>query len=130
MNLLKFPLLLLTLLKLNCVWAGRNVDAGYTPIVDPGQLTSRTVFAPASLQLERWAATHSQESAGTAKDDFGCPFPSLTASLGIESRGPLLLQDAFLLTELATFNRERIPERVVHAKGNNKYFCLFILCSI
>jgi hypothetical protein len=33
------------------------------------------------------------------------------------SSGPLLLQDYHLLDTLATFNRERIPERVVHARG-------------
>ena len=32
-------------------------------------------------------------------------------------RGPILLQDHVLIDELAHFDRERIPERVVHAKG-------------
>lgn len=32
-------------------------------------------------------------------------------------RGPVLLQDFHLLEKLAHFNRERVPERVVHAKG-------------
>jgi len=32
-------------------------------------------------------------------------------------RGPALLQDVHLAEKLAHFNRERIPERVVHAKG-------------
>ena len=32
-------------------------------------------------------------------------------------RGPLLIQDRALLEEIAHFDRERIPERVVHAKG-------------
>lgn len=32
-------------------------------------------------------------------------------------RGPLLLQDTHMLDTLATFNRERIPERIVHARG-------------
>jgi catalase len=33
------------------------------------------------------------------------------------SRGPTLIQDVHLLEKLAHFNRERVPERVVHAKG-------------
>jgi len=33
------------------------------------------------------------------------------------NRGPVLLQDVHLIEKLAHFNRERIPERVVHAKG-------------
>jgi len=32
-------------------------------------------------------------------------------------RGPILLQDFHLIDKLAHFDRERIPERVVHAKG-------------
>ena len=32
-------------------------------------------------------------------------------------RGQVLLQDIVLLDEMAHFDRERIPERVVHAKG-------------
>ena len=31
--------------------------------------------------------------------------------------GPILIQDVHLLEKLAHFNRERVPERVVHAKG-------------
>lgn len=38
---------------------------------------------------------------------------SLTAGVG----GPVLIQDTFLIEKLAHFDRERIPERVVHAKG-------------
>lgn len=36
-------------------------------------------------------------------------------------RGPVLLQDFFLHEKLAQFNRERIPERVVHAKGTGVF---------
>lgn len=36
-------------------------------------------------------------------------------------RGALLLEDVYLLEKLATFVRERIPERVVHAKGAGAY---------
>jgi catalase len=37
------------------------------------------------------------------------------------SMGPLLLQDFHLIDLLAHFDRERIPERVVHAKGAGAY---------
>src|SRR5450830_864261 len=36
-------------------------------------------------------------------------------------RGPLLMQDVQLLEQLQHFNRERIPERVVHANGSGAY---------
>lgn len=37
------------------------------------------------------------------------------------AHGPALLQDVHLMEKLAHFNRERIPERVVHAKGTGAY---------
>lgn len=40
-----------------------------------------------------------------------------TGSQTVGKRGPILLQDINLIDELAHFTRERIPERVVHAKG-------------
>jgi catalase len=36
-------------------------------------------------------------------------------------RGPVLIQDYILHEKMAHFNRERIPERVVHAKGTGAY---------
>ena len=37
------------------------------------------------------------------------------------ARGPAMMQDVHLMEKLAHFNRERIPERVVHAKGAGAY---------
>jgi len=50
-------------------------------------------------------------------NNFGAPVPDNEHSLSAGERGPLLLQDYFLVEKLAHFDRERIPERVVHAKG-------------
>ncbi len=47
----------------------------------------------------------------------GIPVPDNQTSLTAGERGPVLLQDHYLLEKLAHFNRERIPERVVHAKA-------------
>ncbi|KAG5177531.1 catalase [Tribonema minus] len=47
----------------------------------------------------------------------GRPIETITASQTAGPRGPILLQDFTLLDSLAHFDRERIPERVVHAKG-------------
>jgi catalase len=47
----------------------------------------------------------------------GAPMADNQNSLTAGARGPLLLQDYQLLEKLAHQNRERIPERVVHAKG-------------
>ena len=48
---------------------------------------------------------------------FGIPVGDDQNSLTAGTRGPILIQDAHLLEKLAHFDRERIPERVVHAKG-------------
>ena len=47
----------------------------------------------------------------------GIPVPDNQTSLTAGERGPTLLQDHYLLEKLAHFSRERIPERVVHAKA-------------
>lgn len=47
----------------------------------------------------------------------GVPVSDNQNSLTIGERGPVLLQDVHLIEKLAHFNRERIPERVVHARG-------------
>ncbi|WP_377793587.1 catalase KatA [Paenibacillus yanchengensis] len=48
---------------------------------------------------------------------FGAPVADNQNSMTAGSRGPTLIQDVHLLEKLAHFNRERVPERVVHAKG-------------
>ncbi|OGD45621.1 catalase [Candidatus Bathyarchaeota archaeon RBG_16_48_13] len=47
----------------------------------------------------------------------GVPVSDNQSSLTVGDRGPVLLQDVHLIEKLAHFDRERIPERVVHAKG-------------
>jgi catalase len=49
--------------------------------------------------------------------DAGIPAPSDEHSLSAGPNGPLLLQDHYLVQKMAQFNRERVPERVVHARG-------------
>ncbi len=51
----------------------------------------------------------------------GIPYYNNEDTLSAGSRGPLLLQDFILHEKMAHFNRERIPERVVHAKGSGAY---------
>ncbi len=47
----------------------------------------------------------------------GIPVADNQNSLTAGPRGPVLMQDFHLIEKMAHFNRERIPERVVHAKG-------------
>ena len=51
----------------------------------------------------------------------GKPYAENENSMSIGPRGPLLLQDFILHEKMAHFNRERIPERVVHAKGSGAF---------
>jgi catalase len=51
----------------------------------------------------------------------GIPVADNQNSVSAGERGPLLLQDFHLIEKLQHFNRERIPERVVHAKGSGAY---------
>ena len=45
----------------------------------------------------------------------GTPVASDDHSLTIGADGPIVLHDAYAVEKLAQFNRERVPERVVHA---------------
>jgi catalase len=53
--------------------------------------------------------------------DSGAPVASDEHSLTIGPDGPILLQDYYLIEQMAQFNRERVPERQPHAKGGGAY---------
>ena len=63
----------------------------------------------------------------TLTTNQGVPVADNQNSLTAGQRGPTLLQDIHLIEKLTHFNRERIPERVVHAKGAGAhgYFQVF-----
>src|SRR5947199_172019 len=54
-------------------------------------------------------------------NDAGNPVPSDEHSLTVGPDGPILLQDQYLIEQMANFNRERIPERQPHAKGSGAF---------
>lgn len=60
----------------------------------------------------------------------GHPVGENQHSLSAGPRGPLLMQDYHLIEKMAHFNRERIPERVVHAKGSGAYGVLRVTHDI
>ena len=53
--------------------------------------------------------------------EAGIPIPSDEFSLTVGPDGPILLQDHYLIEQMANFNRERIPERQPHAKGSGAF---------
>ena len=69
---------------------------------------------------------HTEEMSQTMADNFttndaGNPVPSDEHSLTVGPDGPILLQDHYLIEQMANFNRERIPERQPHAKGGGAF---------
>src|SRR6476661_4828069 len=65
-------------------------------------------------------APSSEASIGSTTDN-GAPAPSDRNSLTFGPDGPILLHDVHFLNQMAHFNRERIPERNVHAKGSGAF---------
>jgi len=70
---------------------------------------------PATNQLENFKGKQTERDALTTSG--GVPVGDKLNSLTAGPRGPILLQDITYIDEIAHFDRERIPERVVHAKG-------------
>ena len=53
--------------------------------------------------------------------DAGIPAASDELSLTVGPDGPIVLNDHYLIEQMANFNRERIPERQPHAKGGGAF---------
>lgn len=60
-------------------------------------------------------------SAPRTTTDAGIPVQSDEHSLTIGRDGPIVLNDHYLIEQMANFNRERIPERQPHAKGSGAF---------
>jgi catalase len=65
--------------------------------------------------------TQSPQHTPYTTNNVGIPVESDEHSLTVGPDGPILLQDHYLIEKMAQFNRERVPERVVHAKGSGAY---------
>ena len=63
-------------------------------------------------------------------NNVGIPVGSDNDSLTLGSNGPILLQDHYLIEKNAQFNRERVPERVVHAKGGGAFGFLEVTSDV
>jgi catalase len=53
--------------------------------------------------------------------ETGAPAASDAFSLTVGADGPVLLHDHHFIAQMAHFNRERVPERNVHAKGGGAF---------
>jgi len=73
----------------------------------------------AADQLHRYS--QAKQNTDTLTTGNGAPIADKMNSMTAGPRGPIALQDHVLIDELAHFDRERIPERVVHAKGGGAF---------
>ncbi|XP_007181115.1 catalase isoform X2 [Balaenoptera acutorostrata] len=72
---------------------------------------------PASDQMKLWKEQRAVQKPDVLTTGAGNPIGDKLNILTAGPRGPLLVQDVVFTDEMAHFDRERIPERVVHAKG-------------
>ncbi|KAI0784110.1 catalase-domain-containing protein [Abortiporus biennis] len=110
-----------SLLRALIITACLSLPAASFPGQDAPGLVSRDGEA-FSFDLATGFQTQEQTSSKPAPEvvftnEGGTPYSQPYDAQRIGSDGPLLLQDVHLIEHLAHFARERIPERVVHAKG-------------
>src|ERR1700744_1206766 len=63
----------------------------------------------------------SEEKTPTTTTDSGVPATDDERSLTVGPQGPTVLHDHYVVQKMQHFNRERVPERVVHAKGSGAH---------
>jgi catalase len=83
-------------------------------------------MSPATDTTGDYIRSYADDKNHTSTDTFyttsnGAPYPHPYESQRAGENGPLLLQDFHLIDLLSHFDRERIPERVVHAKGSGAH---------
>lgn len=116
---------------------GKEAEPHYTDTIDPELIKptpkptppNAEPSAPGSMKMPD-NTTEKIKDLDTMRDNgMGKP---LTTNLGIKiandqntlkagSRGPSLLEDFHFLEKMAHFDQERIPERVVHARGSGAH---------
>ena len=63
-------------------------------------------------------------------NEAGAPVPNNEHAMTVGPRGPVVMQDVWLMEKMAHFNREVIPERRMHAKGWGAYGKLMVTGDI
>lgn len=85
--------------------------------VSVGEVYANILFV--FYSLEKYLAMEEQKKQLTS--DAGKPIADNQNIATAGKMGPALLENVWMLEKLAAFNRERIPERVVHAKGSGAF---------
>jgi catalase len=78
------------------------------------------------LKLNKKEKLMAEKKGETLTTAAGIPVADNQNALTAGERGPVLVQDWQLFEKHAPFNREKIPERLVHAKGSAAYATLTI----
>ncbi|EPX70420.1 catalase [Schizosaccharomyces octosporus yFS286] len=76
---------------------------------------------PSFIAKRNFSLSAKKMSQNVYRTNTGCPIFNPLASARIGKGGPVLLQDFHLIDIFQHFDRERIPERVVHAKGSGAH---------
>src|SRR5690349_9564175 len=90
-----------------------NRDDGRSAVVNRG-------CCPTGFYVPGGTTVANQQSR-PATTDAGIPVASTEHSLTVGADGPIVLNDFYLIEQMANFNRERIPERQPHAKGGGAF---------
>jgi catalase len=90
-------------------------------IAERGVSLWRQLETPACSSGKKWEEMMAEEKKNTMTTDAGRPVGDNQNSLTVGPRGPVVFEDFLLFEKMAHFNRERIPERVVHAKGSGAH---------
>lgn len=99
--------------------AGTAAAASGSPASSPRSATHRIVDAQGGLQVSAAGEVHQVRTDKTPAltTQQGVPVADDQNSLKAGPRGPVLLEDFILREKINRFDHERIPERVVHARG-------------
>jgi catalase len=84
-------------------------------------LVGDTIISPALSSPGRQDNQETAHVNGQMTDSVGHPIPNDTNSLTVGADGKVLIEDLHFVDKLSHFDRERIPERVVHAKGTGAF---------
>jgi catalase len=85
--------------------------------------TAKTTSAKSAVAASSSGETHQTTDAAeqTLTTNQGAPVADNQNSLKSGARGPTLLEDFVLREKITHFDHERIPERIVHARGSGAH---------
>ena len=102
-----------------CVWPCRRERLRHRR--GRGHVLGSVPYVPDNVQIPREGERQMTDKPPRTTTDAGIPVASDEFSLTVGPDGPILLQDQYLIEQMANFNRERIAERQPHAKGSGAF---------